>query len=318
MKYDLNKDLIEGLHDSTNQEYVDKLNNLVYALVGDVIASLSDKSSFIQEDKVVLVPANELYLQALCSQSEYTYFLGVSNKEIELNSTDKKHFFKNLWKRFKRAWRVTRRKRKKKKKDDEMYDVESTNITKYNIDDLRHDIIFYLSNKVTATSVIYDYEDYISIIGKEDFGSNVKINIYVCMYDDKAEVFKMYNYRKNKFFDVDFNERFRNLDAKVGRCGQSFINLVQVYNSLYAKAYNKVPNQILIESLLFACPDILFTDDLYQTFINVSNYIRMTDVSSIRSICNNDKSIFQEKLITLKSAQIDFSKLIKLLDRYKV
>ena len=78
MKYDLNKDLIEGLHDSTNQEYVDKLNNLVYALVGDVIASLSDKSSFIQEDKVVLVPANELYLQALCSSCSIVFAISIS------------------------------------------------------------------------------------------------------------------------------------------------------------------------------------------------------------------------------------------------
>lgn len=322
MKYELNKELIEGLRDSTNNEFVESVNELVYSLVGETMKELAMKSSFIQIDKVHLEPVNEIYLGAVCSNSEYTYFLGIPNIEIELNSLEKKHYFKNLWNRFVRAWRISRNKpRKKKKKDKDNKTEEVTtvrNLTKYTIDDLKSDIVNQLSNYVTPTTIIYEYEDHISIIGREDIGSNVKINIYVCLYDEKNDIYKLYNNRKNKFYNIDMKQRFKNLNNKYESCGSNFVDMVRVYNSLYSKNYNKIPNQILIESLLCACPDTLFSDDLYQTFINVSNYIRLVDVSAIRSICDNTKSIFKEKLIIDVNGQVDFSRLIRLLDLYKI
>ena len=320
MKYNLNKELIEGLRDSTNNEFVENINNLVYYLVTESMKELAVKSSFIQIDKISLIPVNEIYLGAVCSNSEYTYFLGIPNKEIELNSLEKKHFFKNLWNRFVRAWRISRNKpkRKKKKNDEEDVNLPTRTLSKYTIDDLKTDIVNQLSNFVTPTTIIYEYEDHISIIGREDLGSNVKVNIYVCLYDDKNDVYKLYNGRKNKFYDIDLKQRFKNLNKKYETCGENFVDMVRIYNSLYSKAFNKIPNQILIESLLCACPDSLYSNDLYQTFINISNYIRLVDVSAIRSIYDNTKSIFKEKLIVDVNAQVDFSRLIKLLDLYKI
>lgn len=317
MKRDLNKDLIEGLRDSTNVEFVDNLNYATFALVNQALIDLSNKSSYIQPEKAYLTPVNEIYLHALTSQSEYTYFLGIANTEIELNSLDKKHYFKNLWKRFVRAFKMSRKKKKKKRKDKEVTPTVSVTKEKYTIDELKNDFIYYLSNLISTSSIIYEYEDHISIIGKEEFGTNVKINIYITMYDEKNGIFKMYNARKNRYYEVDLNERFKNLDKKINSC-ENFINVVKIYNSLYSKAYNKVPNQILIESLVFNCPDILFEHDIYQTFLNVSNYIRMTDTDALRSICNNSKSIFKEKLIVDAGAQVEFARLLRVLDNYKI
>lgn len=318
MKFELNKELIEGLKDSINSEFVESVNNRVYFVVDEALKDFALRSSFIQLDKVQFTPVNEIYLGAVCSNSEYTYFLGVPNKEIELNSLEKKHYFKNLWNRFVRAWKLSRKKRRKKKKNEVDIDNFPRNLTKYTIDDLKSDLVAQISNHVTPTTIIYEYENHITIIGKEDFGTNVKINIYVCIYDEALETFKLYNPRKNKFYNIDLKQRFKNLENKYESCGENFINMAQIYNSLYSKAYNKIPNQILIESLLCACPDSLFSDDLYQTFINVSNYIRLVDVSAIRSVCDNTKVIFKEKLIIDRTGQVDFSKLIKLLDVYKI
>ena len=317
MKRDLNKDLIEGLRDSTNVEFVDNLNYATFALVNQALIDLSNKSSYIQPEKAYLTPVNEIYLHAMTSQSEYTYFLGIANTEIELNSLDKKHYFKNLWKRFVRAFKMSRKKKKKKRKDKEVTPTVSVTKEKYTIDELKNDFIYYLSNLISTSSIIYEYEDHISIIGKEEFGTNVKINIYITMYDEKNGIFKMYNARKNRYYEVDLNERFKNLDKKINSC-ENFINVVKIYNSLYSKAYNKVPNQILIESLVFNCPDILFEHDVYQTFLNVSNYIRMTDTDALRSICNNSKSVFKEKLIVDAGAQVEFARLLRVLDNYKI
>ena len=317
MKRDLNKDLIEGLRDSTNVEFVDNLNYATFALVNQALIDLSNKSSYIQPEKAYLTPVNEIYLHAMTSQSEYTYFLGIANTEIELNSLDKKHYFKNLWKRFVRAFKMSRKKKKKKRKDKEVTPTVSVTKEKYTIDELKNDFIYYLSNLISTSSIIYEYEDHISIIGKEEFGTNVKINIYITMYDEKNGIFKMYNARKNRYYEVDLNERFKNLDKKISTC-ENFVNVVKIYNSLYSKAYNKVPNQILIESLVFNCPDILFEHDVYQTFLNVSNYIRMTDTDALRSICNNSKSVFKEKLIVDAGAQVEFARLLRVLDNYKI
>ena len=185
MKRDLNKDLIEGLRDSTNVEFVDNLNYATFALVNQALIDLSNKSSYIQPEKAYLTPVNEIYLHAMTSQSEYTYFLGIANTEIELNSLDKKHYFKNLWKRFVRAFKMSRKKKKKKRKDKEITPTVSVTKEKYTIDELKNDFIYYLSNLISTSSIIYEYEDHISIIGKEEFGTNVKINIYITMYDEK-------------------------------------------------------------------------------------------------------------------------------------
>ncbi len=317
MKRNLSKDLIEGLRDSTNVEFVDNLNYTIFALVDQTLKELSSKSSFIQPDKAYFTPVNEIYLHAMTSQSEFTYFLGIANTEIELNSLDKKHYFKNLWKRFVRAWKMSRKKKKKKRKKQDVEPTATVTKDKYTIDELKNDFVYYLSNLISTSSIIYEYEDHISIIGKEDFGTNVRINIYITMYDEKNGIFKMYNERKNRYYDVDLNERFKNLNNKIENC-ENFVNIIKIFNSLYARVYNKVPNQILIESLVFNCPDILFEHDVYQTFLNVSNYIRMTDTDAIRSICNNSKSIFKEKLIIDAGAQVEFARLIRVLDTYKI
>lgn len=316
MKRDLSKDLIEGLRDSTNLEFVNNLNFTVFSLVDQALKDLSNKSSFIQPEKAYFMPVNEIYTGATTSQSAYAYFLGIANTEIELNSTDKKHFFKNFWKRIVRAWKMSKKKKKKKKK------IEERSLTvvtkeKYTIDDLRNDFVYYLSNLISTSSIIYEYEDHIMVVGKEDFGTNVKINIYITMYDEKNGVFKMYNGRKNRYYDVDLNERFKNLANKMERC-ENFVNMIKIYNSIYSRAYSKVPNQILIESLVYNCPAVLFEHDVYQTFLNVSNYIRMIDVDALRSICDNTKSIFKEKLIIDAGAQVEFAKLIRVLDSYKI
>ena len=316
MKRDLSKDLIEGLRDSTNLEFVNNLNFTVFSLVDQALKDLSNKSSFIQPEKAYFMPVNEIYTGATTSQSAYAYFLGIANTEIELNSTDKKHLFKNFWKRIVRAWKMSKKKKKKKKK------IEERSLTvvtkeKYTIDDLRNDFVYYLSNLISTSSIIYEYEDHIMVVGKEDFGTNVKINIYITMYDEKNGVFKMYNGRKNRYYDVDLNERFKNLANKMESC-ENFVNMIKIYNSIYSRAYSKVPNQILIESLVYNCPAVLFEHDVYQTFLNVSNYIRMIDVDALRSICDNTKSIFKEKLIIDAGAQVEFAKLIRVLDSYKI
>lgn len=313
MKNQLNRELIEGLKESRNQEFLENVNNFVYDVITNVINDISLKSPFIRLEKCNLQPVNEMILGAFSQLSEYTYFLGIENTQIELNSKTRKNFWKNFWRDFRSAWRLGKAKYKKNKKG-----LSTETVDKYKLSDFRHDVVKKMAEYLSESSIIYEYTNYISMIGKDDFGTNVKINIYICCYDSKQGIYKMYNERKNKYFNINFGTRFENLKYKSKTCGQSFADMIQVFNSLFSKAYNKIPNQILMESLIFCCPNILFDEnDVYKTFVNVSNYIRIANPENFVSICDASKNIFEEPLIFKANSQVDFSRIVNMLDRYK-
>ena len=315
MKNQLNRELIEGLNESNNQEFAERVNDLVYGLMGEVVNSISLKSPFVRMDKCVLIPVNEVYLGSFCQLSEYTYFLGVENTQIEFNSSLKKNWWKYIWREFRASWRLGRKKKYKKIKN-KAQTVE--NVEKYKLSDLRHDVVSKLAENLSETSIVYEYPRYVSIIGKDDFGTGVKVNIFVCIYDSNTDTYKMFKENKNKFFSINFGKSYQNLENKKKECGQMFVNMVKIFNALYSKAYDRIPNQILIESLMFNCPKILFDKkDVYQTFVNVANYIRLKDPKSFVSVCDEAKNIFDEPLIVKSGSQLEFGKIINMLDRYK-
>lgn len=314
MKSQLNRELIEGLNDSNNQEFLKHIDDFVYDLVFSSLDDIALKSPFITPDKCVLLPVNEVVTGAVSQLSEYSYFLGVENPQIEFNSKKRKNFWKNVWREFRASWRIGRKKYKKNKKDTS-FDVT---IDKYKISDFRHDMVNKLSEFLSETSMIYEYTNHISLIGIDDFGTNVRVNIYVCSYDSKTRDFKLYNQNKNKFLTINFGKRLENIALKENSCGKMYSNMIRIFNALYSKAYDKVPNQILVESLIFNCPNILFDqNDTYKTFVNVANYICLTSPQSFLSICDASKTIFQDPIITKTDSQLDFGKIVNVLDRYK-
>lgn len=313
MRNQLNRELIEELNDSNNPEFLDHVNDKIYDLISCVISDISLKSPFIKPDKCVLMPVNELFTGATSQLSEYTYFLGVENPQIEFNSKRKSNFWKNLWREFKASWRLGKKKYKKAKMT-----VSTDPVDKYNIVDFKHDVVSVIADYLSQSSMVYEYNSHLSIVGIDDFGTNVRINIFVCCYDSHKNIFKLYSQRKNKYFVVDFGSRFTNISYKLKTCGQIYVDMIKLMNIIYSKNYNKIPNQILVESLLFGCPNLLFdADDVYKTFVNVSNYIRLAPPQSFISICDGKKTIFEDELITKNNSQLDYSKIISMLDNFK-
>ncbi len=314
MKNQLNKDLIENLDESFNEEFLNNINEYVYTLVSNVVADIETLSPFVKADKCFLQPANEICTNALTQLSEYDYFLGIDNPQIEFNSKTRKNFWKFAWREFKASWRLGRKKYKKHK--NEIKTVE--NIEKYKISDFKNDFISNVANYLSTTTVIYDHMQHISIVGKDDFGSGVKVNIYFAIYDAKNQAFKFYNEIKNKYKVYSFGDRFSNMDIKYEECGEMFSSMIRMLNSLFSKRFNRVPNQILVESLIFNCPKILFIEeDIYQTFINIANYIILANPKALSSICDISKNVFEEPLIIEAGQQVDFSKIISILEAFK-
>lgn len=317
MKSELNRTLVEGLNESSNKTFLDNVNNLVYNLISSAVENISQKSPFVTPQKCVLIPVNEIYTGAFTQLSEFDYFLGIDNPQIEMNTKTQKNFWKYIWKEFKASWRVGRKKYKKRKHEKEQETLPQT-IEKYQLSHFRHDVVNAVADFLSQSSIIYEYGRHFAMVGNEDFGTNVKINVYVASFDSKEETFKLYTAKRNKFTLVNFGSRFENLEYKTEACGNAFTDMIKIINSLYSKHYNRVPNQILVESLLFRCPNNLFDQkDVFKTFINVANYIRISSPTTFSSICNLDKTIFEEKLITDAGEQVQYSKIIKMLDTFK-
>lgn len=318
MKTDLTRDFVESLVDSKNTEFLDNINDLMENLIVAALNDVSSKNAFVRLDRCVFLPVNELYLKTVTQLSTYDYFLGIDNPQIESNSHTYKNFWKYVWREFKASWRIGRKKYKKQKKNKkaeaEIPSLQS--VEKYKLSDFRSDLVRALANYLQPTSVIHETLKGISLDGAEDFGSNVRINIYIGVFDSKMQNFKLYNEVKNKYRLVDFGRRFSNLDEKAKDC-ENFVEIVEIFNDIFSHIHNRVPNQILIESMIYSCPNILFSNDLYKTFVNVANYIRLKDPKSIASICNADKNIFEEPLIFATNSQVDFSRIISMLDRFR-
>ncbi len=317
MKNLLNREIIEGLNESSNCLFAENVTNTVFSLVSEAVERISVKSPFVQLEKCNIVPVNEIYIGAFSQLSEYDYFLGVENTQIEFNSKVKKNWWKYIWKEFRASWRIGRKKKYKKKKNQDVVKTPIT-IEKYKLSDLRRDLMYRLAEQITETSMVYEFPYHVSMIGSDDFGTGVKINIYVAIYDSATDTYKLYKESKNKFIEVKFGKRFDKLEQKYRDCGEMFISMVRIFNALFSKVYDKIPNQILLESLLVNCPNSLYDQaDVYKTFVNVSNYIRIKNPKTFTSICDESKSMFDDPLIFRTNSQIDYGKIVNMLDRFK-
>lgn len=317
MKSQLNRELVEGLIESSNEEYSAHVCDIVNGLMSSAIENIATQSPFVRLDRCVLLPVNEVYTGALTQLSEYDFFLGIDNKQIEFNSKTKKHFWRFAWREFKAAWRLGKKRYKRLKKANlENRTVEE--IEKYKISDFRSDIVRQTAECLSTTSILYEHMRHISIVGKEDFGTGTKINVYIALYDGETNTFKLYNEIKNKYTTIDFGSRFENAEYKTNACGKMYVSMLKILNAMFSHAYNRVPNQILIESLVFNCPSLLFVqNDLFRTFVNVANYITLTNPKDFTSICDPKKNIFEEPLILNSGSQVDFGKVISLLENFK-
>jgi len=298
MKAQISKSLIESIIRNQNTQYIESTNEKVNSLLSYCVDELSKKTAFINLDNVILQPMNELITGAFTDNSSFVYFLGIDNAQLEINTLSATQFWKKFKERVIFAWQNRNsKKKKKKKKKDKVEDKKKTtdfNPEKYNLYTLCEDLQNTLASNLCVTSIVYRENNRLRIVGKDDFGSSVQIIIYPVFTD--GEIYKYFVDRKKGFIKINNDMRVTALESKVNSVGESFIDIIKVFNVLYYNANRVLPNQIFIESLLCNCPNELFSDNVYESFIKVLNYLAMADVKNFKSIVNPDKDIFVDQL----------------------
>ncbi len=297
-KVQISKNLINSIASQNNEIYLERTQNLVRSVVSASVEELAEKVSYVTKNNVVLQPVNELLSGAFCDNSQFVYFLGIENAQLELNTAKKTNFWRELWQRFKLAWQNRRKRRKKKKKKDDKVEVDNSkpqDMSKYSIYDLGVDFQKAVSNQLSATSLIYLNGNEILILGKEDFGANTKIKIY--LVNSNESLFRYYAGKRKGFIDIDLNARCEALNTKIKNAGENFIKILKIFNVLFYNANNRLPNQVYMESVLCSVPDELFEgEDIYKAFVKVVNYLSIKTIKNTPSINNPEKTIFTDSV----------------------
>ncbi len=298
MKVQISKSLIESIIRNENTQYIESTNEKVNSLLSYCVDELSRKSAFISLDNTILQPMNELITGAFTDNSNFVYFLGIDNAQLEINTLSATQFWKKFKERIIYAWQnrnpKKKKKRKKKNKDIEEKKLPEFNPEKYNLYTLCEDLQNTLASNLSVTSIVYRENNRLRIVGKDDFGSSVQIIIYPVFTD--GEVYKYFVDKKKGFIKINNDLRVTALESKVNSVGESFIDLLKVFNVLYYNANRVLPNQIFMESLLCNCPNELFSENVYDSFTKILNYLTMSNIKNFKSIVNPNKDIFVDQL----------------------
>ena len=296
----VSKDMIINIAEQENKKYIKLTNQLVNNILALAIEDLSQKISFISIKNAILQPANELVSGGFIDGSNFVYLLGIKNVQLELNTSRKLPFLQNLKERFKWAWAnrkplfYRKRKRKKRKKDttDSVQNIKF-DVNKYSIYNLAEDLQKAIANHISETSIISLNGNILKLIGKDDFGANTKIVVYVVSFDGVN--YKFYAGKKRGYINLDINKRVDKLNKKISLVGENFIKILKIFNALYFNTNGTMCNQIFLESILCSCPDELYEgEDIYKAFVKLVNHISFNPLKEIKSINNDELSIYED------------------------
>ncbi len=297
----ISKDLIISVAKQDKSQFVNETGDMVNKILSSAIEQLSKKVSYINLDNVILQPVNELLNGAFVDNSNFTYILGINNPQLELNTYKKQNFWRNFKERLKYAWKNRKKNRKKrfrfkrKRKVEEVKEVKF-DPTKYNIYDLAEDLQNSLLPFLSETSLVTLRDNILRIYGKEDFGVNTAIEIFLANYNTD-DVLKFYGGRKKGFIDINIGKRIDNLRIKMKATGKNFTKILKIFNTVFYNVNNFMPNQIYLESVLCFCPNELFKgDDIYKIFLKLINYITVKGLRNIPSINDETKTIYDDEV----------------------
>lgn len=317
-KLQITKELINSIVNQKNTKFVKTVNKRVNEVLSLAVDNLSSQISYINLKNVLLQPVNELVTNAFVDNSNFVYFLGINNAQLEMNTAHKMNFWKNFKERFKYAWKnrkdFGKRKRKRRKKKLKYEEEKQKDIkidpSKYSIYNLAEDMQNSICNYLYETSMISCVDNCLQIVGKDDFGTNTSIIIYLVHMNETG--FKYYAGFKKGFIDVNVNKRIENVNQKINLVGENYVKILKVFNTLFYNVNGYMPNQVFMESILNYCPNELYeSDDIFKVYLKIVNYLSLKTIRNIKSINNEAETIHEDKICG--NCGIGFNKMLEMI-----
>ena len=281
-----------------NLESFNNAYNIVVSLLESAMQDISKRNPFITNYDIKI--ANEALSGSAISASSLDFFVILDALQMETNYTHKKgRSFKLILSQFvdefKRNFKLFGRKisNKKIEKIDKQFELEKN----YNVETFYKDFNFQLLKKCNKATKIGVYGNKININNSNEIGINV--NIYP-VFKKSEEIYNMYNIKNGNVFEIDFKDRFYNVSLLYEKTNHMSQIQTRILNNIFYCVFNKVPNQIFIESLLFNVPENLFTTNIPETTVNIINFLKNSTMQNFYSICDKNTKIFSEPLNTIK------------------
>lgn len=314
------KDLIYELARPLDSSYVDNAYANITNIVRSSITEMCKHRPIVTGVDFELV--NECLTFSESQTSSLDLFVVLHSPQLELSTTNlNKNFFKKLYRRFILALRqikeekAQKKVRRKKKKQQavlqQTQSIKSPNFSQHNysIPQFKNDILLELVKYVTEKSLIVVNSKHISLFCKEDYGLNS--NLYFVFKSNNY--YKLFDSNTCKFILVNFKDRLNNIKNKNDATNNNFSKMLRVFNGLFLNIMGNSLNQILIESILYNCPNELFQNaDVYDMFIKIFNFIRLKSISNFKSI-TNDKDLLNEVLC--KNKVNEFGKFLNIIQK---
>lgn len=311
--FSFDKGYIETFAQGIDSSYVMNAYYSMLNILNDSMRNLCNLRPIVTDFNCQIV--NECLNNAETQNSSLDIFMSIKSPQLELGLIKfNNNYFKKAINRIKLAWHNANmqkpRKRWWKKKEKFQLSKELKNITpdKYTFQLFKYELMQELAKKFTNKTTIYISNYGISLLCSEDLGMN--INLFIGF--SNGDKFTLFDETKLKLIYVEFKNRERNLKQKKIETKGNFIVGLRIFNGLYKNIYLKSLNQILLESVLYNCPNELFDDRPYDMFIKLINFINASAMQTFKSITDEHKTINQDNLIT-QSSIYDFVSFLKYL-----
>ncbi|MBE7082559.1 MAG: hypothetical protein E7378_02630 [Clostridiales bacterium] len=296
----LNSNILDSFNAEVNLTAFNNAYSITEQVINEAMTKIMSRNPHIKDYNIYV--ANEVFTGAEFFNSTLDIFVALDAIQIELNYIKQKsnsflRYLKHFFKQFKENFTIFKKKKNKQKKLIKQTEKQVSKLQNYDVETFYMDLYVELSKLIYNQSKIALIKNHIKIIGDEEFG--VPVNIYV-LFNNNEGTHNLYNLSKAKKHVFDFRARFDNLDGLNLYTESKATVQIRVLNNLYWNIMKSNPNQIFIESLIFDCPEELYVESDYQTSLNIINYLKNTSIKNIKSICDTNINLFEEKLNTTK------------------
>lgn len=304
------KETIVGFAKSVDEELIKSNLEKLDLVLSETMSDLSKKNAIIGTDYKAVV-FNEFASGASTPISNIDAFLLLNSPQLEFNTVKlTKNKFKTFWNKVKAAWTNVRSKKKRKRKrrdsteNNKAKDIMSN---KYTMSSFSADLLNSITRYITPLSIASTTNCVLTITG-EDFSFPVRVFPAIKKGDD----YLIFDGYQNKFIKYNLSQRFENLSERFEGVEEKFLALCRIYILLYYNIYSEKCNSFFIESLLYNMPREVFTEDIYEAFINSINFFNNAAFKSFVSVLNREKPMFKDEMLHASMYQTyDFIKNIK-------
>lgn len=314
--FSFDKSYIETFARGINSSYTQNAYQIMLSVLDEAMQNICALRPVVTDYECQII--NECLNNAETQNSSLDIFMSIKSPQLELGTIKFNHsYFKKFVNRLKLAWNSANQNKQKKrwwKKKKQEQNQKTTNDirpAKYNFQTFKRELMQELAKRFTDRTMLYISNYGIVLLCNEDLGMNV--NLFIGF--SNGEKFTLFDEIKLKLIYVEFKDREKNLENKKVRTNNNFVVALRIFNGLYRNIYLKPLNQILLESVLYNCPDELFEDQPYDMFIKLLNFINASAMQTFNSITDEQKTINQDNLIT-QSAIYDFVTFLKYLAKF--